>query len=173
MIEKSTKLKQVLEIGKECDKCSHCCSYGSGALVDDDQENIAKFLNIAPEQLKKDYLEEIEKFNTKRLRPKLTRDKKPYGKCIFLEKDGCKIHKVKPVECKIGNCKQHGEELSIWFMLNYYINPKDPESIRQFHAYLKSGGKTLKGGELKDLVKKSELKDILNFEDLKWNQDKL
>jgi len=173
MIEKNTQLKEILDIGKNCDKCNHCCSYGSGALAEDDLKNIAKFLKITEEKLKKDYLEEIEKFNTKRLRPKLIRNEKPYGKCVFLTKDGCKVHEVKPLECKIGNCKDHGEELSLWFMLNYYINPNDAESIRQFNAYLKSGGKTLKGGQLKDLVKEKELKNMLNYEDLKWNQDKL
>ena len=55
--------------------------------------------------------------------------------------------------CKIGNCKEHGEELSIWFTLNYFVNKDDPESIRQFHTYLKSGGKTLPKGELKDFIK--------------------
>jgi hypothetical protein len=53
-------------------------------------------------------------------------------------------------------------------MLNYFVNKNDPESIRQFNAHLKSGGKTLPGGELKDFVPdEKKLKKILSFEMLK------
>ena len=87
---------------------------------------------------------------------------------VFFGDIGCKIHKVKPLQCRIGNCGEHGEELSIWFMLNYLVNTKDPESIRQYNIYLQSGGKTIPGGNLEELIPdKEELKKILNFEQLK------
>lgn len=169
MLKKNTPLKDVAELGAPCNKCGHCCSYGSGALADEDAGNIAHFLGISEEEFREKYLEETEKFNTKRFRPKLLKKDKPYGRCVFYEdKIGCKIHDVKPLQCKVNNCSEHGEELSIWFMLNYFVNKNDPESIRQFNAYLKSGGKTLPGGRLSDFVPdKKKLKRILKFEILK------
>lgn len=119
-------------------------------------------------EVKERYLEEKELFNTKLLRPKLKTTNKPYGECIFLENKRCKIHKVKPLQCKVGNCNKYGEKLGIWFMLNYLVNKDDPESIRQYGAYLKSGGKTILGSKLEELVPdKEKLKEILNFEKLK------
>ncbi len=62
-------------------------------------------------------------------------------------------------------CKDYGEQLSLWFMLNHFVNENDPESVRQFATYLKSGGKTLEGAELENLVpNKRKLKKILSFE---------
>lgn len=169
MISKNTSLKKALELGKKCDKCGHCCSHGSGALADDDLKKIAKFLKTTEKELKKTCLEEIEKFNTKRLRPVTIKTKKPYGRCVFFnEKKGCVIHPVKPLECKTGNCSEHGEDLSLWFMLNYFVNPDDPESVRQYAAYSKSGGKTLKGGKLEEIVPdKKTLKKILEYKILR------
>ncbi len=174
MIKKNTPLKQVLEHGKSCThRCGHCCTYGSGCLVGEDKKDIAKFLDIDENELEEKYLEVIEKFNTKLLRPKLKRKEgMPYGKCVFLTKDyGCSIHPVKPLQCKIGTCSEHGEQLALWFTLNFFVNPADPESIRQFAAYLKSGGKTLLGGELLEIVPdKQILKRILEYEDLKVDE---
>jgi len=164
-ITKETALKEILELGKTCSQKNNCCKHGSGCLAKDDLKNIAKFLGVSEEKLKKKYLEEIEKFNTKLLRPKIIRKDKPYGVCIFFD-DGCKIHEVKPLECQVGNCGEHGEALSKWFMLNYCVNANDPESVRQYAIYLKTN-KTLKGGELEKLVPKEKLKKILDFEILK------
>ncbi|MEK0322573.1 MAG: hypothetical protein QQN47_07355, partial [Nitrosopumilus sp.] len=138
---------------------------GSGILVDEDIQKIAKHLGVTDEVLKKEFLEEVEKFNTKKYRPKILRKDRPYGKCIFFD-EGCKIHEVKPLECKVSmGCKDYGEQLSIWFMLNNFVNKDDAESIRQFATYLKSGGKTLLGAELGDLVPdKEKLRKILSFE---------
>ncbi len=168
MITKTTPLKDILELGRECKRAANCCRHGSGALAGDDLKNISGFLKITEKELKKEYLEEIEKFNTKRLRPKLKREGKPYGPCVFLDGKDCKIHHVKPLECKVGNCSKNGEKLSLWFMLNYFVNKNDPESIRQFSSYLKTGGKTLPGGKLEELVpEKNRLKKILSYKILK------
>src|SRR3989338_4317062 len=139
MITKNTPLKNILELGRECKRAANCCRHGSGALAGDDSKNISEFLKITEEELKKEYLEEIEKFNTKRLRPKLKRNGKPYGPCVFLDNMDCRIQPVKPLECKVGNCSENGEKLSLWFMLNYFVNKDDPESMRQFRSYLKTG----------------------------------
>jgi len=168
-LNKNTPLKEVLELGNPC-KCNACtvgCRHGSGFLVNEDIPRIAKFMRISEEVLKKEFLEEVEKFNTKKYRPKILRKDKPYGKCIFFDEEiGCKVHEAKPLECKIAmGCKDYGEQLSLWFMLNNFVNKDDAESIRQYASYLKTGGKTLKGSELKDLVPdKEKLKKILNYE---------
>ena len=168
IITRHTPLKRVLELGMQCDRCGHCCSHGSGFLAREDHRKIAKFLKISEKELKERYLEEIEKFNTKLWRPKLKKgqgkENLPYGKCVFLTDNKCGIHKAKPLQCKIGNCFEHGEKLSLWFTLNCFLNENDPESVRQYAVYIKSGGKTLKGAELKNLVKDREkLKKILNY----------
>jgi len=165
MIKKDTPLKKVLEIGKECERCGHCCNYGSGFLVKEDIKKIAVFLKLNEEELKESCLEEVEKFNTKLFRPHIIKNGKQYGTCIFFNsEDGCRIQEVKPLQCRIGNCGPYGEALSVWFMLNYFINKNDPESIRQFATYLKSRGKTLPGGTLNDIVPdKKKLKKILSY----------
>lgn len=170
MIKKDTALNDVLVHGKKCThKCGHCCTFGTGCLVGDDHKHIARFLDISEKELKEKYLEEVEKFNTKLQRPKIhKKNGLPYGRCVFLKDEyGCLIHPVKPLQCQIGTCADHGENLSIWFTLNYFLNPSDPESIRQFATYLKSGGKTLEGGELHNVVEdKERLKKILEYGDL-------
>jgi len=168
-ITKQTPLKEVKALAEACDKCGHCCNYSSGFLIEEDKKKIAEFLGIDEKKLEKDFLEEFEKFNTKRLRPKLLRKGKQYGVCVFYDKKvGCKIHSVKPLQCKLGNCKEHGEELSIWFLLNYFVDANDPESIRQYNEYLKSEGKVIPGGKLEELVPdKEKLKKILSFEILR------
>ena len=171
-LTKNTDVKKVLELAHPC-KCEACtvgCRHGSGFLVEEDIPKIAKFLGITEDVLKKEFLEEVEKFNTKKYRPKVLRKEKQYGKCIFFDEEiGCKVHEVKPLECKVSmGCKPYGEQISLWFMLNHFVNENDPESVRQYSTYLKSGGKTLEGASLQELVPdKEKLKKILKFEILK------
>ena len=173
MLIKNTPLKHVLKLAApcQCDSCNHGCKFGSGSLVEGDSKKIAEFLNISEEDLKKDFLEEIELFNKKVLRPKLLREKsRVHGRCIFYsDKKGCTIHEVKPLECKTSiQCKDYGEELSIWFMVNHIVDPNDPESVRQYAQYIKSGGKIIPGAELENLVPdKQKLRKILSYEILK------
>ena len=167
-ITKNTPISEILKLGHDCKQCGHCCSHGSGFLIGEDKKNISKFLRITEEELIKKYLEEKELFNTKLSRPKLKTSNKPYGECVFLDDKKCKIHKVKPLQCRVGNCNEHGERLSKWFMLNYLVNKDDPESIRQYAAYLSPGGKTIQGGKLEEIIPdKEKLKKILSFERLK------
>lgn len=173
MITKNTPLKEVLQLAVpcRCNACSHGCKYGSGTLVGDDTMRIAAFLGISEEDLKKGFLEEIELFNKKLLRPKLIRESnKPFGRCVFYDdKKGCTVHEVKPLECKTSvSCKEYGEGLSVWFMINYVVDANDAESIRQYAHYLKSGGKSISGASLEELVPdKEKLKKILSYEILK------
>ena len=167
-ISTKTPLKDVLKFAEDCNKCGHCCKYSSGYLVEGDSKKIAKFLNISEKILKQDFLEEGEKFNTKLMRPKIIKKDKPYGECVFFDdKRGCTIHPVKPLHCRVGGCNEHGEDLHLWFTINYFVNQNDPESIRQWAAYLKNHP-TITGGQLQDLVpNEKKLKQILNFEILR------
>ena len=173
MISKNTPLKEVLQLASpcRCDACNHGCRLGSGKLAGDDLKHIAKFLNISEKELISNHLEEVELFNKKIFKPRLLRkDGKNYGQCVFYdETSGCTIHEVKPLECKTSiQCKDYGEELSIWFMVNHVLDAGDPESIRQYAQYLKSGGKTIKLAELKDIVPdQQKLNKILSYEILK------
>ena len=108
-------------------------------------------------------------FNKTFFKPKLLKKDKPYGKCVFFDGNKCTIHPVKPLQCKTSiNCKEYGEKLAKWFMLNHIIDVDDPESVRQYASYLKTGGKKLPGASLEELVPdKDRLKKILNFEILK------
>jgi len=173
MITKNTPLKEVLELAApcQCDSCNHGCKFGSGSLAGDDAKDISKFLNISEEELKNNFLEEKELFNKKIVKPKLLRQKgKAHGQCVFYdEQKGCTIHEVKPLECKTSiQCRDYGEELSVWFMVNHIIDSNDAESIRQYAQYIKSGGKVIPGAELENLVpNKNKLKKILSYEILK------
>lgn len=141
---------------------------GSGFLAEGDKEKLAAFLGVSVPDLEKDYLEETHLFNRKVWKPRLERNGKPYGKCVFYE-NGCKVHGAKPLQCKIAmGCKDYGEELQLWFLLNHLIDAKDPESVRQYAQYLKAGGKTLPGGKVEDLVPdKRRLADILTYKILR------
>ncbi|MCX8147077.1 MAG: YkgJ family cysteine cluster protein [Candidatus Woesearchaeota archaeon] len=170
LITFKTPLRRILKLGKDCKKCGHCCRHGSGALVRMELKEIAKKLNMKEEEIKEKYMEEIERFNTKLLRPKLIREEgRPYGRCIFLKPDNkCSIYDVRPLQCKISSCSEYGEQLNLWFMLNYFLNENDPESIRQYAIYIRCGGKILKGAEIDNLIKdKGKLRKIIKYEILK------
>jgi len=142
---------------------------GSGALIPGDAERIAAFLGMTEQKLKEKHLEEIEKFNTTLFRPKIERRGKPYGTCTFFRQGKCQIHAVKPFECKLAMpCQPHGPELIAWFDTNFFLNPKDPESIRQYATYLKSGGLQLADAAMTDLVPNAvQRAKILSYEVLK------
>ncbi len=165
IISKKTPKDKVLELGKHCDRSNHCCQFTTGFLAEDDLQNISRFLNISEKELRDNFLEEVKIFNTNALRPKSLKDKKPYGPCVFFdETDGCKIHAVKPLHCKLYICKSYGFDLTQWFYLNYLINPKDPKSIREYAEFLKSN-EPIPGGRLEELVPdKRMLKKMLNYE---------
>ena len=173
MITKSTPLKEVLKLAApcRCDSCNHGCRFGSGALAGNDLKNISKFLKISEEELKNNLLEEKELLNRKILKPKLLRENgKVHGRCVFFnDNGGCTIHEVKPLECRTSiQCKDYGEDLSVWFMVNHILDTNDAESMRQYSQYIKTGGKVIPGAELENLVPdKDKLRKILSYEILK------
>ncbi len=168
-ITKATTIAEILRLGDDCKRCGKCCTYGSGFLTKADIHSIARKLGVTEEGLIKTSLEPVKKFNTTLYRPVAVKKGKPYGTCIFYNKSkGCIIHNVKPLQCKISTCNGQGENLIVWFDLNYFVNPTDPISIREWKLYLDSGGKTIPGGSLQELVPdKKILKKILSYEVLK------
>ncbi len=167
-ITKETPLQTLLELTPacRCHACSNSCRLGSGVLAPGDLEKIAAFLKEKPAAVRKKYFEEVTVYNKKVLRPKLLRNGKPFGKCVFFdEKKGCTVHPVKPLECKLAmGCKPYGEESIQWFFLNYVVDPEDSQSIREYAQHLQYTT-ALPGGKLTDLIKdKKELKKMLDGE---------
>ena len=165
-ITKNTPKEKVLELAKtDCGTCGFCCKFGGGFVLKEEVQKISDFLGITEKEFTEKYLTKSERFNTTLLRIRSEKTDKNYGPCIFLdERKGCLIHEVKPLYCKLGTCKGNGQELSLWFTLNYFVNPDNPESIRQYALYLKTHP-TIPGGKLHEIVPdKEKLKKILNFE---------
>lgn len=169
IITKETPVKMMRELGKACQKCGNCCSHGTGIVVESDIPRMARFLKIPEDNLKSDYLEETEMFNSKAWKIRQVKGKKPFGPCIFLGREKeCDIHVAKPFHCSIANCTDYAEQAIQWFYLNYLVNPLDPESVRQWASYLKHREFVIEGGQLEDIVPDSErLRKILSYEIVK------
>jgi hypothetical protein len=168
IITKNTPKNDILELAPACSckECQHGCRFGSGVLAKGDLGKLASFLKLTEEETKEKCLEETQQFNQTLLRPKILRKGKPHGQCVFFEEEkGCTVHNAKPLACKVAmGCKPYGEDLMVWFMLNHIVNKNDPQSVREYAQYLKTGGKTIPGGELNELVTdKAQLKKILNY----------
>ena len=171
MINAKKSAKEMIELAPDC-RCRACetgCMYGSGLLAGDDLKNIAKHLGMTEEEAKENCMEEVHMFNTPMLRPKTENNGKPFGKCTFFdEAKGCVVNAVKPLQCKIASgCKKHGEEAITWFLVNFAVNPADPESVRQWAEYLKHH-KVIEGAELFALIPdEQKLRQIMNYEILR------
>ncbi len=163
-ISKDTSEDVVAEYGKECTRCNYCCTVDSGILFEDDITRIADWMHLPRDEFVKGYLEPHERFNTKCWKLKQIRaDNHPYGRCILLNEKGCSVHEVKPRYCRLLSTKsKQGQQLAIWFALNYFVNPDDPESIRQWARYLQTHP-TIPGGQLHELVPDEE-KSMLKYE---------
>lgn len=166
MITKSTTLKEIIALGKECKRCGYCCSNDSGFISKKEIKHLAKHFNLSEKKFIEKYLREKVIFANKVYKFKLR--KQPFGSCIMLKNKLCSIQKIKPLHCRIGCCSKYGQELSAWFTLNYLVNPHNPESVRQYKLYTETGGKTIPGGELSNLVKdKKTLNKILKYDILR------
>ncbi|MEM4268442.1 MAG: YkgJ family cysteine cluster protein [Candidatus Woesearchaeota archaeon] len=164
-LTRNTARAYVEKLSRGCNACGHCCRYGSGYVVKEDIERISGYLGITQEEFVKSCLELVERFATKIYKIKTDKSGKPYGSCIFFRPNACIIHDVKPLHCRLATgCGEYGQQLSLWFMLNHFVNPHNPESIRQYALYLKTHP-TLPGGELHELIPdKERLRKILNYE---------
>ncbi len=79
----------------ECQRgCTRCCEVeGYVYLTEADLENMARFTRLAPEEFERRYV-----YRTRHL----LRLRKPRGKqWHFLETGGCRVHPVKPVQCRL------------------------------------------------------------------------
>lgn len=175
MIKKNTPAEEVLKLGycdkeNSCSKCNQGCMQGSGCFSEEQLSTAAKFLKSSEENFKKIWLEPVTRFNTTLFRPKIKRaEGKQHGQCVFFdERDGCMIHEVKPIECMVSNHNEYGEALHLWFTLNYFVNPTDPQSIREWASYIESGGAVIPGGSLSELVPNQKtLKKIMEYKILR------
>ncbi len=166
-ITKNTPVKEILAIGSVCSKCGHCCSFGSGFTLEEELRAIAKHLKIDKEKLKKDFFVEKNVFETIVHTPKLkTKDGMPFGNCIFLENKRCKIHEVKPLHCRVGNCNGDGEKISEWYTVNYLVDKKNPKSIRQWNIRVEVKPAILDGAKPEEIVGKKKLKEILDYKEM-------
>jgi Fe-S-cluster containining protein len=83
-----------LELRFQCQSgCTKCCEQpGFVYLTEEDHLRIATYVGMTPDEFSRKYL-----YRTKRLRrlrvPKQVR-------CPFLESSGCRIHDVKPLQCR-------------------------------------------------------------------------
>jgi Fe-S-cluster containining protein len=158
MISRQTKKEVILELGKKCERCGHCCTLGSGYVGEEEIPALAEALGMSREGFRRKYLDEVERYSTK-VQKLRTKDRQ----CV-LYSGGCSVQKVKPFYCRISTCGENGADIQEWYMLNYFVNPTDPESIRQWAVRLKVG-RTIKGGELRELVPDAEmLKRMLEFD---------
>lgn len=170
MIAKSTSKNDIIMLASGCRRCGHCCRFRGCYLLPSEIRRLSGKFWLSEKKFIEKYCDEVERFNKKVLRFKSKKIQgKPYGPCIFLKNNECRIHKVKPLYCRIGNCNEYGFELSQWYVLNHFVNANDPESIRQWSIYLKSNkNRTIPGGKLSELVPdKNRLRKILNFEILR------
>lgn len=168
-IHLNTKKEELLEVAKDCQQCGSCCSYGGAIVMEHEIPKMAGSLDHSAKSFKEEFLEPVEFFNTNAWKFKsIKKEDKPYGPCTFLKGKRCEIHDVKPLHCRIGICKDLGDKAVAWFMINNFVNLKDPESIRQYNAYVKTGGLVLRGAELETFVPdKTRLKHILEYKILK------
>jgi Fe-S-cluster containining protein len=172
-ISRKTSEDDILRLSKiECKECTHCCEYGSGIVLKHEVKDLAKNFKLSEKEFISKYLEKFTNFNTthykfKTVKKDQNKETSPPGRCVLL-KNGCTIHNIKPLHCRIGSCNDFGEELNIWFTVNNFVNQYDPESIRQWATYIKLGNKKIEGTELKDLVPDDKkLKEILEYKILR------
>jgi Fe-S-cluster containining protein len=133
--------------------CTKCCEYGTGTALPEDLEHIAEHFGMTVEEVKEKYFDPITKFNTTHYRPKMAGE--PYGPCVFLTKEGCSIHPVRPTGCKLSSWNHHGEKLNEWFTLNYFVNVADPVSLKEWAHRLRFKS-TIPGGQIHELVPNEE-----------------
>ncbi|MEM2121530.1 MAG: YkgJ family cysteine cluster protein [Candidatus Woesearchaeota archaeon] len=174
LISKKTPLKNILMLSSNCKNCGNCCKNGQGFVLNEETKTIAEYLKISEEELLKNYLEKTTLFNKEILKTKTKNQKKnnkiPTGPCVFYEEEkGCLIHEVKPLFCRVVNCKPYSTEIIQWYFLNYVLDKEDPEAIRQWAHFIKYN-EPIPGAKLNELVDEEKLNKIMNFELLNKTQ---
>jgi Fe-S-cluster containining protein len=167
MITRQTTREELLKRKETDPKKGRGCQFGSGFILPEEIPKLAKAKGMGVEEWKKQYLDEVEVFHTKAFVLKTLKGEKPYGPCIFLNQENgeCTIHKTKPLYCSLTNGEEPGEVIQ-WFQLTEYVNPGDPSSLREWHAYCE-GVKVIPGGRPEEIVGKKRMQEILEYKDLK------
>jgi len=143
VIDNKTKKEEVLHLVRNsCKRCGHCCSLGSGIVLKEEVEGLAKSLGISREKLLTQCLDEFTKFNTAHYRFKQIKTKYPHGRCVFHDQTTkeCRIHDKKPLHCKVSTCSQLGSEVQKWFDVTYFYNKKDRNSVAEYKIYSEFNG---------------------------------
>ncbi len=138
MISKDTRKEVILRLVKNtCRACGHCCTLGSGIVLKHEVKELADAFNMTEKEFIEKYLDEFTKFNTTHYRFKQIKDRYPSGRCIFYDTETkkCKIHEIKPLHCRISTCALIGSDIQKWFDVNYFLNTKDINSIREYEIY--------------------------------------
>ena len=79
-----------------CQRCAACCKWpGDVYLEDEEVTKIAAFLGMAENEFVQDYT----RIRANRTGLSLV-DKEESTECIMLDGDRCRIHEVKPEQCK-------------------------------------------------------------------------
>lgn len=78
----------------KCQRCNECCRQpGFVYLRKDEDLKIANYLNLGDREFVDRYCELLD-------RRKLVLKKELDESCVFLGSDGCRIHEVKPAQCR-------------------------------------------------------------------------
>ncbi len=170
LISKDTPIDEVLKI-ENPNPYAHC-KFASGYVLDEEIKDIAHFLGITEEELKREYLEKTERFGKEMFRVK--QDKKkifsdegkielPNGKCVFYdERFGCLLGDKRPLFCKLPNHPLLSKDLIEWFDINFVIDPDDPKTLKEWEGYVKMKSDVIPGGELESIIPKERLDEIRN-----------
>ena len=74
--------------------CVNCCDVpGWVYITEDDLTRIAGYIGMTPADFERRYV-----YRTKH---RLRLRKPPKSQCHFLEEDGCRVHPVKPTQCRL------------------------------------------------------------------------
>jgi Fe-S-cluster containining protein len=163
-ITRNTTEKKILELSSCPDRCGNCCVYGSGYILEQEISALAKNIRMDEQEFRNNCLEKSHYKKAKKIKT-IKESRKPYGRCMFYDNEKkCTIHGFKPLHCRVGTCNIYGEEIGIWFMVNYLIDFDDPDEVRQYESFLKSH-KTILGAEITKIVPKKTLDKIRKYED--------
>jgi Fe-S-cluster containining protein len=161
-ITKQTRKEELEKASSDCKRCGHCCTFGSGWVLDNEIPDLAENLGLTKEEFTKTKLEPTTLFNTTIYRFRQVRKEgMPYGHCVFRSKEmTCEIQDIKPLHCRITSCKTHGVDANEWYIVNNFVNPADPESVKEWKIRLDMKG-TIEGGDIESLIPDKEFREMM------------
>lgn len=93
----------------ECQRCGACCGWpGEVKITEEEVTRLARFLQVSEEEF-------IQQHTRVRFwRTGLALAEKTDGRCVFLEGRDCRVHSVKPQQCRdfpVGWQNRHFQDL--------------------------------------------------------------